>query len=142
MAENCHILLVEPEALLRRTVAMTARSLGISQVHEAVGADVALRMARQRTFHGAVIAVECKGIGAGRRYDLGLIDQLRAAEAPGGQGMPIAIMADQATPDLLAELRERRISRVILKPFRAKVLLETIANFGGAAGMGTGPARS
>ena len=30
-----HILLVEPETMLRRTVAMTARSLGMSQVHEA-----------------------------------------------------------------------------------------------------------
>jgi len=30
MADTRHILLVEPGALLRRTVAMTARSLGIS----------------------------------------------------------------------------------------------------------------
>ena len=99
-------------------------------MHEAASPAVALHMARQRRFHGAVIAVECNGIGAGRRYDLDLIDQLRAAEPSGGRGMPIAILADQATPDLLAELRERRISRVILKPFRAKVLLETIAGFG------------
>jgi len=131
MPETMHILLVEPETLLRRTVSMTARSLGMSQVHEAASTDVALRMARQRTFHGAVIAVECVGSGAGRRYDLGLIDELRAAESETGRPMPIAILADQATPTLLAELRERRISRVILKPFRAKVLLETIAGFGG-----------
>lgn len=129
MAETSYILLVEPETLLRRTVALTARSLGISQVHEAASTSVALRMARQRTYHGAVIAVDCVGSGAGRRYDLSLIDQLRAEEA-GARPMPIAILADQATPDLLVELRERRISRVILKPFRAKVLLETIVDFG------------
>jgi len=130
MSSNTHILLVEPEALLRRTVSMTARSLGISQVHEAASTDMALRMARQRRFQGAVIAVDCVGSGSGRRYDLSLIDQLRADETADGRAMPIAILADQATPELLAELRERRISRVILKPFRAKVLLETIANFG------------
>jgi CheY-like chemotaxis protein len=131
MRSGTHILLVEPETLLRRTVSMTARSLGISQVHEAASTDMALRMVRQRRFQGAVIAVECLGSGGGRRYDLSLIDLLRADEGPDEQAMPIAILADQATPELLAELRERRISRVILKPFRAKVLLETIAGFGG-----------
>ena len=130
---DMHILLVEPEALLRRTVSMTARSLGMSQVHEAATPGVAMRMVRQRRFNGAVIAVECVGSGTERRYDLSLIDELRAADAPGGRPMPIAILADQATPTLLAELRDRRISRVILKPFRAKVLLETIAGFGGGS---------
>jgi len=131
MPEAMHILLVEPETLLRRTVSMTARSLGMSQVHEAASTAVALRMVRQRSFQGAVIAVECIGSGSARRYDLALIDELRAAESETGRAMPIAILADQATPTLLAALRERHISRVILKPFRAKVLLETIAGFGG-----------
>jgi CheY-like chemotaxis protein len=141
MPDNLHILLVEPEALLRRTVSMTARSLGMSQVHEAASTGVAMRMVRQRRFSGAVIAVECLGSGAERRYDLSLVDELRAADAPGGSPMPIAILADQATPTLLAELRDRRISRVILKPFRAKVLLETIAGFGGGSrGSDTTPA--
>lgn len=131
MAEPMNILLVEPEALLRRTVVMTARSLNLGQVHEAVSTDAALRMLRSRSYQGAVIAVDCLGSGGGRRYDLSLIDQLRFGDA-GKQDIPIAIMADQATPELLSELRDRKISRVILKPFRAKVLLETIAGFGNA----------
>lgn len=131
LRDPAHILLVEPEPMLRRTVAMTARSLGISQVHEAASNDAALRMLRTRTYHGAVVAVNCVGNGNERRYDLGLIDLLRAGVDP-GQGMPIAIMTDQATPQLLGELRDRRISRVILKPFRAKVLLETIEQFSAA----------
>jgi len=35
-------------------------------------------------------------------------------------------MTETATPELLSDLRERRISRVILKPFRARVVLDTI----------------
>lgn len=131
MAEQTHILLVEPEALLRRTVAMTARSLGLSQVHEAATVDAARRMLRARTYHGAVIAVDCVGRGGERRYDLSLVDELRAAGSANG-AVPIAIMAEQATAELLHELRDRKISRVILKPFRAKVLLETIEHFGAA----------
>lgn len=126
---DSHILLVEPEPMLRRTVVMTARSLGMSQVHEAASNDAALRLLRSRTFHGAVIAVDCVGRGADQQYDLGLIDRLRADDTP-GKAMPIAIMAEQATAELLSALRDRNISRVILKPFRAKVLLETIEKFG------------
>jgi len=126
---DSHILLVEPEPMLRRTVVMTARSLGMSQVHEAASNDAALRLLRSRTFHGAVIAVDCVGRGADQQYDLGLIDRLRADDTP-GKTMPIAIMAEQATAELLSALRDRNISRVILKPFRAKVLLETIEKFG------------
>jgi CheY-like chemotaxis protein len=132
MADDAHILLVEPETLLRRTVAMTARSLAIAQVHEAAGTEIALRMLRARAFQGAVIAVDCT-VSAGRRcYDLTLIDRMRASEPAGARPMPIAIMTGEASPELLGALRDRRISRVILKPFRAKVLLETIANFGTA----------
>lgn len=128
---DSHILLVEPEPMLRRTVVMTARSLGMSQVHEAASNDAALRMLRSRSFHGAVVAVNCIGSGADRQYDLGLVDMLRADDKP-GKTMPIAIMAEQATAELLSALRDRNISRVILKPFRAKVLLETIEQFGAA----------
>lgn len=131
VADPAHILLVEPEPLLRRTVAMTARSLGISQVHEAATNDAALRMLRSRPFHGAVVAVNCVGSGPERHYDLGLIDQLRASATP-EHPMPIAILAEQATTELLSQLRDRNISRVILKPFRAKVLLETIEKFSAA----------
>lgn len=127
-----HILLVEPETMLRRTVAMTARSMGMSQVHEAASNDAALRMLHARNYHGAVVAVGCVGNGAERHYDLGLVDILRASVKP-GQSMPIAIMAEQATAELLSQLRDRQISRVILKPFRAKVLLETIEKFGALA---------
>jgi CheY-like chemotaxis protein len=129
---DAHFLLVEPETLLRRTVAMTARSLHLGHVHEAAGNDIAMRMLRSRSFQGAVVAVDCVGSRGQRHYDLSLIDRMRERETVDGKPMPIAIMASEASAELLAELRDRRISRVILKPFRAKVLLETIAGFGAA----------
>jgi len=120
-----HILLVEPEPMLRRTVAMTVRSLNLGQVHEAATSAAALRLLSVRTFQGAVIAVDCVGSGKDSRYDLGLIDRLRA-DAAARQTLSIAIMTETATPELLSDLRERQITRVILKPFRARVVLDTI----------------
>jgi CheY-like chemotaxis protein len=141
MTKPMQILLVEPEALLRRTVAMTARSLNLGQVHEAASNNTALSMLRSRPYQGAVISVECLGSGSDSRYDLSLVDQLRFGDAgvSNGQTMPIAIMAHQATPQLLNALRERKISRVILKPFRARVLLEAIADFAGPASPAKSP---
>jgi CheY-like chemotaxis protein len=129
MPDTLHFLLVEPETLLRRTVAMTARSLNLGQVHEAADNNLALRMLKTRKFDGIVVAVDCVGNGGERRYDLDLIDRLREGEPADARPTPVAIMTAEASAGLLAALRDRRISRVILKPFRAKVLLDTIAGF-------------
>jgi CheY-like chemotaxis protein len=126
-----HMLLVEPETLLRRTVSLTARTLGLGQVHEAASVDAARRLLGERRFNGAVIAVECVENDGERHYDMTLVEQVRQGLTISDADMPIAIMADRATPELVRELQGRSIRRVILKPFRAKVLLEAIADFSG-----------
>jgi len=128
---SLHMLLVEPETLLRRTVSLTARSLGLGMVHEAASVEAARRLLGQRHFDGAVIAVECVESEGERRYDMTLVELIRQGLTISDADMPIAIMADRATAELVKELQGRGISRVILKPFRAKVLLEAIADFAG-----------
>jgi CheY-like chemotaxis protein len=125
--QGLHMLLVEPETLLRRTVSLTARSLGLGLVHEAASVNAARRLLGQRPFDGAVIAVECVEREGRRCYDMTLVEQVREGLTSSERDMPIAIMAEQATPELVKELQGRGISRLILKPFRAKVLLEAIA---------------
>jgi CheY-like chemotaxis protein len=122
------MLLVEEQSLLRKTVSLTARSLGLGTVHEAATVEAAERMLRERPFHGAVIALDC-GLAGGCEYNLSLLDKVRNGGSASVPTMPIAVMVDHATADLLRELRERRVSRVILKPFRAKILLEAFATF-------------
>jgi CheY-like chemotaxis protein len=122
-----HMLLVEPETLLRRTVSLTARSLGLGLVHEAASVNAARRLLGQCPFDGAVIAVECVEREGRRCYDMTLVEQVREGLTSSERDMPIAIKAEQATPELVKELQGRGISRLILKPFRAKVLLEAIA---------------
>lgn len=127
-----HMLLVEPEPLLRRTVSLTARTLGLGDVHEAASVDTARRLLGERRFNGAVIAVECVERDGERHYDMTLVEQVRQGLTISDADMPIAIMADRATPELVQALQGRSIRRVILKPFRAKVLLEAMADFSGA----------
>lgn len=131
-AKHVNMLLVEEQPLLRKTVSMTARSLGIGTVHEAASVQAAERMLRERSFQGAVISIDC-GAQPGCHYNLELLDKVRNGMSASDAAIPIAVMVDQATADLMRELRDRRISRVILKPFRAKILLEAFESFGAAA---------
>jgi CheY-like chemotaxis protein len=122
------MLLVESEPLLRRTVALTARTLGIGNVHEAGNAAVAKRILREQVFQGAVISLDF-GHRQIATYDLELLDQVRDGKTASSSAMPIAVMADSCDSALLQALRERNINRVILKPFRARVLIDVFNDF-------------
>jgi CheY-like chemotaxis protein len=129
-SRHLNMLLVEEQPLLRKTVSMTARSLGLGTVHEAATVQAAERMLRERAFQGAVIAIDC-GVQNGCHYNLELLDKVRNGMSASDAKMPIAVMVDQATTDLMRELRDRQVSRVILKPFRAKILLEAFEQMSG-----------
>ncbi|MET0265823.1 MAG: response regulator [Duganella sp.] len=123
-----NMLLVEEQPLLRKTVSMTARSLGMGTVHEAATAEAAEKLLRERSFQGAVISLECGAFG-GAEHNFTLLDRVRGGMSASAATIPIAVMVDRPTTELLQELRNREISRVIVKPFRAKVLLDTFASF-------------
>lgn len=128
-SRNLNMLLVEEQNLLRKTVSLTARSLGLGTVHEAATVQSAERMLRERAFHGAVISIDC-GADGDCLYNLSLLDKVRNGLSASPATIPIAVMVDHATAELMYELRERHINRVILKPFRAKILLEAFEAFG------------
>ena len=122
------MLLMEPEPLLRRTVALTARSLGVGTIYEAANAVAALRVLNERVFHGAVIAIE---YGPQQADDLALLDQLRGGKTASDPTIPIAVMAERVDAALIQALRERRVTKIIVKPFRARVLLDAFSEFAG-----------
>ena len=134
-SKSLNMLLVEEQSLLRKTVSLTARSLGMGTVHEAATTEAAEKLLRERTFEGAVISLECGAFG-GAAHNLTLLDRVRGGLSASDAWIPIAVMVDHPTKELVDELRIRQISRVIVKPFRAKVLLDTFASF--SPGLKTG----
>jgi CheY-like chemotaxis protein len=126
------MLLVEPADMLRRTVSLTARSLGMDAIDEAATLPQARRLLQERRYAGAVIAVDSSG-----ELDLTLLDQVRQGQTASDAAMPIAVLAVQVNQEFVEALRGRNVQRVILKPFRAKVLLETFV----AMGAGTAAAK-
>jgi len=124
---NMPMLLLESDALLRRTVVLTARSLGMSEIQETGNQAMARRMLGERAFCGALIALD---FGERRyyQYDLTVIDQIRDGRTASGADMPIAVLLGHCDAPLLRELRLRGVSKVILKPFRVRALLDVFTD--------------
>jgi DNA-binding response OmpR family regulator len=120
-APDARWLLLEPDALLRRTVALTARSLSMGDVREATRGDEARAQMRSTRFKAGLLALDA---GSDGLLDLSLLDEWQATQGPAGSA--VAVMLRTCTPTLLAELGERGVKRIIVKPFRARVLLDTL----------------
>ncbi|RZA36908.1 MAG: response regulator [Lysobacteraceae bacterium] len=125
-AASFEILLVEPSNLLRRTVALTVRGLGTAEVTEAATYPTAQQFCALRRFDAAVIAVEwplplesCAG--------LALIQQIRMGQGASIPSIPIAVLVDSCNAELLQVLRSCSISRILIKPFRVRDVIDTIA---------------
>lgn len=122
------MLLFEKDALLRRTVVLTARTLGLANIHETGSQSAALRMLREHDFRGAVVALDF-GERKYAQYDFALIDSIRETNDANFRSMPVAVLVDQCDAVLLQALRQREVTRVILKPFRARTLLDAFSEF-------------
>lgn len=125
--EAFDILLVEPANLLRRTVSLTVRSLGIAGVTETATFATATQFCDLHRYDAAVIAIEwplqnggCKG--------LALIERIRAGQSASAASIPIAVMVDSCNAELLELMRASEISRILIKPFRVRDVVDTIDN--------------
>jgi len=123
------LLLVEPEALLRRTIALTARSAHLASVTEAASIDAARSLLGTRRFDGAFIALDLDASHADGG-PLGLLELLRDARTGSDTAMPVAVMLERCDAGLLASLKQFGVSKVILKPFRARIVIDAIAELG------------
>lgn len=133
-----HMLLVEPVTLLRRTVALTARSMGMALVHEAASEALAVNLLKRQRFDGAVIAIDQASREA-ELATLALLDRVRGGNSASPPTIPIAVMLEQCDEPMLLALRERGVTRVLLKPFKARNLLDTFTHFATLAAL---PARA
>lgn len=120
-----NILLVEPVTLLRRTVALTIRSLGLAAITEAATYPVARQEAGRRTFDGAVIAVDAATAGEVCE-GLTLLQRIRSGKSASAPSIPVAVLVEACDATLLQVLRDCKVNRVLIKPFRARDVIDTV----------------
>jgi DNA-binding NarL/FixJ family response regulator len=114
-------LLLEPFSVLRQTVASVARSLGIAQIHQSTTLKSALQQVGLMRFDGLVVAV------GDERDEIELIRRLRAGQTESMPSIPVAVMTSECDAGMVLVLRELQVSRILLKPFKVKSILETVS---------------
>jgi DNA-binding response OmpR family regulator len=118
------LLLVEPQFVLRRTVALLARDMGLADVQEATSPAVAGRLLGERRFDALLVAVDDEGEA------LELMRRVRAGEIAHPANVPIAATAASCDVELALRMRELDVCRLLLKPFKVRGMLEVISALG------------
>lgn len=118
------LLLIEPQFVLRRTVATMAREMGLADVQEATSPAQAERMLFERRFDALLVALDEDGEA------LELLRKLRAGQTPQPSGLPAAATATGCDVELALRLKQLDILRLLLKPFKVRGMLEVISALG------------
>ena len=128
-AARLPILLLEPNALLRQTVALTAISIGVGSVWQASNVKAAADMLETQSFSGAVVALDALDASDDCHQDaLPLIESIRSGTTASAAGIPVYVVVNACSQTLLAKLGPLDVKRVLIKPFRARILIEALAS--------------
>jgi CheY-like chemotaxis protein len=121
------LLIVEPDFLLRRTVAGVVRELALAEVHEATGVEAATRQLAEQPFEALLLALDDDGAA------IELLRRLRRGALRSPPALPVAVTATACDAGLALRLKELDVKRVLLKPFKVKGVIDTIAGLCAAA---------
>jgi hypothetical protein len=106
------LLLAEPNSLLRQTVALTAGSIRIGPIFQASTLRMARKMVLDQPF-AAIIVPRC--------WD---DDPDIATSSP---NVPVFVTARACSLEEAESLADLNVRRVLIKPFKARVLIEALA---------------
>ena len=118
---GCSVLLLEPQFLLRRTVATFARQFALADIEEVTTHEAALQRLKEARFD-ALLA----DIGDGL-LGVALVQQVRDGGTGCPPDLPIALMAGACDAGTIALFKALAVRRIMLKPFKVKTALEVLA---------------
>ncbi|MCU0950650.1 MAG: hypothetical protein MUC68_06215 [Burkholderiaceae bacterium] len=114
------LLLVEPDFMMRRTVALTARSTEVADVAEAATFARGDELLAQQAYDGLLVSLDAQGDG------LKLVQAVRAGATESAADVPMAVLVDKIDAATVLALKTHGIARVMLKPCKVRTLLECI----------------
>lgn len=114
------LLLMEQQSLVRSTVAAVARQMNLACIEETSSIDAAeQRLARTR-YDGLLLSLDEPAPA------LALLARLRAGEMISDADLPVILMTSACDAELAAQVRQLGVQRLLIKPFKLKLLLQTI----------------
>lgn len=114
------ILLIEPQFVLRRTMAMVARDLGVVDFHEASSVGRARTLLAGGAFAGLVLDL------AEEAQAMELLGELRQGKFSTPSDAPVIVLEADAKPVDAIRLKALGVARVLGKPVRISDLLSAL----------------
>ncbi len=114
------ILLVEPQFVLRRTIVMVARDLGMVDFHEASSVGRARALLATDAYEGVVLDLQ-EGPQA-----LELLSELRQGRFATPRDARVVVLAGGGSPVDTERLHGLAVARVLGKPVRISELLDAV----------------
>ena len=115
------LLLVEPQFLLRRTVAAVARDMRLANPREITTIEQAESLVSFHAFDALFLSLDEEAAA------LELMSRVRNGDTKCARDVPIAVTAAACGTPLALRLKHLEVKRLILRPFKVKGVLDAIA---------------
>lgn len=119
-APSVQVLLIEPDGLVRSTVASVCRELAIVRMHQATSVAMGEQWLQEWKGDGLILSLS-DGEAA-----LALLGRLRAGEFRSRAGIPVVAMAPACDAAMLKRLKELEVRRFLLQPFKLREVIQTV----------------
>ena len=120
-APPIELLLVEPQFLLRRTVAAVARNMRLANPKEVTSIEQASSLVSIQAFDALFLSLDEEDAA------LELMSRVRNGDTRCAPDIPIAVTAATCGTPLALRLKELEVRRLVLRPFKVKGVLDAIA---------------
>lgn len=115
-----NLLLVEPQSMVRSTIVSVARQLNLPRIDDTSSVEVARQRLACTRYDGVLLSLD------ERDTAIALLERLRAGELVTPADTPVVVTASGCNTELALTLKQLEVSRLLLKPFKVKSVLETI----------------
>lgn len=114
------VLLMEAQFVLRRTIAMVARDLGMVDVDEASNVGRARTLMATEAYAGLVLNLEPRSLA------MALLEDLRQGKFACPADVRVVVLVDDMHPEDSPRLETLGVSRVLRKPVRIRDILNAL----------------
>lgn len=119
-ASSINVLLIEPDGLVRSTVASVCRELDIVRIHQATSLAMGEQWLQTLRADGLMLSL------ADPPAALLLLGRLRAGEFVCEAGIPVVVMAAASDEGILKQLKRLGVLRFLLQPFKLRDVVRTV----------------
>lgn len=114
------LLLVEPDSLIRSTVAGVCKQLNLARINQAASVSVAQQLLSVSSADLLLVSLN-EGEEA-----ICFLERLRSGEWKSASEAPLAVTAESAHEELIIRIKPLAVKRLLLQPYKIKDVVLTI----------------